>query len=265
MSNLGRIFIADDEEVFLVSTARLLEKRGHQCQTATNATDAAEILGSEDFDLLIADIRMPGNTNLELIKDLPQISKGLPVILVTGYPSIETAITALDLPVVSYLVKPLDIDELVESAQRAIDSYRMYSNINDALQHSQFLTRDLENIEKVIGGNLRDHTSMPADMFISLNLKNILNGICNLAYIVDIHQKHNGDQEICRLFNCPRLQTLIETLVETTRVLEKTRSSFKSKEIGQLRLKLAKIIADMIKYSPDAKVLSPLPDKTTEN
>lgn len=265
MSNLGRIFIADDEEVFLVSTARLLEKRGHQCQTATNATDAARILSNEKFDLLIADIRMPGNTNLELIKDLPHISKGLPVILVTGYPSVQTAITALELPVVSYLVKPLDIDELIGSAQRAIDSYRMYSNIGNALQHSQFLTRDLENIEKVIGDNLRDHSSMSADTFMSFNLRNILNGICNLAYIIDIHRKHNGEQEICRLFNCPRLLTLIETLIETTQVLEKTRSAFKSREIGQLRVKLAKIIADMIKYSPDAKVLPPLPDKTTEN
>lgn len=265
MSNLGRIFIADDEEVFLVSTARLLEKRGHQCQTATNAADAARILGSEDFDLLIADIRMPGNTDLELIKDLPQISKGLPVILVTGYPSIQTAITALELPVMSYLIKPLDIEELITSAQRAIDSYRIYSDISNARQHYQFLTKDLENIEKVIASNLGDHSAMPADAFVSLNLKNILSGICNLAYIVDIHQKHNGNQEVCKLFNCPRLLTLMETLMEATQVLEKTRSAFKSKEIGQLRVKLAKIIADMIKYSPDAKVLHSSPDKTTEN
>lgn len=265
MSNLGRIFIADDEEVFLVSTARLLEKRGHQCQTATNAADAAKILSSENFDLLIADIRMPGNTNLELIRDLPKISEGLPVILVTGYPSIQTAITALELPVVSYLVKPLDIDELIESAQRAIDSYRIYSNINNTRRHYQLLTKDLENIEKAFEGNLRNYSSMPADAFVSLNLKNILNSICNLAYLLNIHEKQNGDQETCRLFNCPRLMTLIETLWEATQVLERTRSAFKSSELAQLRVKLAKIVTEMLKYSADAKVLHPSADKMTEN
>ena len=92
MSELGRILIADDEETFLMSTADLLRNEGFECDCAPDATSAAQMLRSGDHDLLIADIKMPGNFELEFIRDLPQIAEGLPVILVTGYPTLDTAI-----------------------------------------------------------------------------------------------------------------------------------------------------------------------------
>ncbi|MCI0692942.1 response regulator [candidate division KSB1 bacterium] len=65
------------------------------------------MLGKNRYDLLIADIKMPGNDELEFIEEPPAIAEGLPVILVTGYPSLNTAIKSTRLHVAGYMMKPL--------------------------------------------------------------------------------------------------------------------------------------------------------------
>src|SRR5689334_4884686 len=99
----GHILIADDEQTFLDSTADLLRREGYQVQCAPDAPSAVALLRQNSFDLLIADINMPGNPDLELISEVRRSATGLPVILVTGYPSTKTAIHAVQLAVVSYL------------------------------------------------------------------------------------------------------------------------------------------------------------------
>src|SRR4030042_6214874 len=99
MGDLRRILIADDEETFRNSLADLLRQAGYQCDCAPDAIVAAELLHSAEYDLLIADIKMQGNFELEFIRALPQIAEGMPVILVTGYPSLRSAIESIQLPV----------------------------------------------------------------------------------------------------------------------------------------------------------------------
>lgn len=67
------------------------------------------------YDLLVTDIKMPGNSNLELIGELSKVTEDMPVILVTGYPSERSAIHAIELSVVACLVKPFDFEELLET------------------------------------------------------------------------------------------------------------------------------------------------------
>ena len=86
MSDQGRILIADDEKVFLESTADLLRRAGYECSCVPDAPSAIEELRKEEYDLLIADIKMPGNPDLELVRELPNIAEGMPVILVVPSP-----------------------------------------------------------------------------------------------------------------------------------------------------------------------------------
>jgi len=115
-----RILIADDEESFLYSTADILRREGYECSCASDARAAMEMLKEESYDLLIADIKMQGNSDLEFIKNLPQIAEGLPVILVTGYPSLNSAIESIQLPVVAYLVKPFELNDLLVRVKDAV-------------------------------------------------------------------------------------------------------------------------------------------------
>lgn len=100
----GRILITDDEETFLHSTAALLQQEGYECTCAIDIKTALEHLNASHYDLFIADIKMPGNPDLEFIRTIPQVAEGLPVILVTGYPSLRSAIDSLELPVSAYLL-----------------------------------------------------------------------------------------------------------------------------------------------------------------
>ncbi len=120
MAEPSRILIADDDESFLYSTADLLRREGYECTCALEARTAREMLGKTRYDLLIADIRMPGNSDLELIKELPQIAAGLPVILVTDNPPLNSAMQSIQPPVASYLVKPFELNDLLVRVKDAM-------------------------------------------------------------------------------------------------------------------------------------------------
>ncbi len=124
MSQTGRILVADDQATFLESTVDLLREEGYECDGAADAFIAEKLVRQKRYDLLIADIKMPGNMRLELISKLREIAEGLPVILVTGYPSLDTAIKSTRLLVVGYLLKPVNFDELLKLVRESITRYQ---------------------------------------------------------------------------------------------------------------------------------------------
>ncbi len=116
----ARILLADDEEDFLRFTANLFEKEGYECDCATDAPSAIEKLEQRRYDAVISDIRMPGNDELKLVRETARIQKGVPVILVTAYPSMDTAVPAVELPVRAYVEKPVEFRELLTRVDGAI-------------------------------------------------------------------------------------------------------------------------------------------------
>lgn len=115
-----RLLLADDEETFLKAIAELLRDEGYECHCVCDGYQALDRLAANQYKLLIADLQMPGNIQLELIARIEQIAPGMPVILVTGYPSLSSAIYAVELPVVAYLVKPFDFSDLLKHIQKAL-------------------------------------------------------------------------------------------------------------------------------------------------
>jgi DNA-binding NtrC family response regulator len=124
MTGTARLLLADDEETFRSSVAVLLRREGYVCDVASTAGEASKHLSENVYDLLITDLRMPGNMELELLKAAAGSGGMLPVIVVTAYPSVPTAIEALRCAVVDYLVKPFDFDELLRAVRRALETRR---------------------------------------------------------------------------------------------------------------------------------------------
>ncbi len=134
MAELGRILIADDEETFLYSTANLLRGEGYECDCASDSKTVVEMVKASRYDVLITDINMPGNSELELLKDISKIDKGMAVILVTGYPSVNSAIRSIQLRVEAYMVKPLKFDELLAQVKASIERTRTYHAVCNTKQ-----------------------------------------------------------------------------------------------------------------------------------
>jgi len=119
-STTHRVLLVDDEEVFATSTSRMLDKHGYEVETAHDAHRARELLKERAYDCVISDLRMPGNGRFEFIEDLAGAAHSPPVVVITAHPSVDTAVRSLDLRISSYLVKPVEIDELLERVGQAI-------------------------------------------------------------------------------------------------------------------------------------------------
>lgn len=116
----GRILVADDEEDFLKFTASLLKKEGYECDCVVDGSEAVEMLRKRRYDAVISDIRMPDNPDLRLAREVQKLEDDVPVIIVTGYPSMDTAVRAVELPVVAYVEKPVEFSELLLKLKSAI-------------------------------------------------------------------------------------------------------------------------------------------------
>ena len=241
MNELGRILIADDEETFLYSTADLLRREGFHCDCVPDANAGIIKLKNNEYDVLIADIRMPGNPNLEFIKALPRLAEGLSAILVTGYPSQNTAIEAVGLPVVAYMVKPVDLTLLLENVSKAVGRTRLYRAVSNAKERLEIWQEGLANLE--VGIKKSDSKiDISEKNFIDLTFAGVTAALSDIKSIMSATSKKKGQPQVCHLLKCPRLGNLAAAVDETIEVLEKTKGSFKSKELGIIRKKLEKIV-----------------------
>jgi DNA-binding NtrC family response regulator len=108
-----KILIAEDEEITLKHLLSTLQKEGYEVLGFGNGLKAFEKLEEENFDLLIADIKMPGLTGIELLDKLKEKDMGIDVIIITGYGSIDSAVAAIRKGAYDYITKPFDLDELL--------------------------------------------------------------------------------------------------------------------------------------------------------
>jgi DNA-binding NtrC family response regulator len=114
-----RLLLVDDETAFLESAAKVFRRKGIQVLTATRGNKALDILAANPVDVVILDVKMPG---LDGIKTLERISANHPetkVILLTGHATMESAAQGMEHGAAGYVVKPADLNELLDKAKKA--------------------------------------------------------------------------------------------------------------------------------------------------
>lgn len=237
MDTTPRILIADDEELFLHSTADLLRQEGYQVDCAGDAVEAARLLEAQPYDLLISDIRMPGNPDLALVQDLPEANRGLPVILMTGYPSAQTAIRAVNLAVFAYLVKPMEFQDLLEQVGRAVAQRRVQQALSGSARRIQEWGGELAQMAQSCGapGGTR------VQDVLAVMLGRMGESLLDLKRMVDLGW--DGGQA-CSVQRCPRLERYDQVLRDGIDTLEKTKGSFKSKILEDLRLRMSSVVGE---------------------
>lgn len=233
MIDRGRILLADDEETFLHSTADLLRREGYVCDTVSDGDQAIERIGNATFDLLISDLEMPGNVDLHLVRTIAENNGGLPVIILTGYPSVRSAVACIELPVAAYLTKPVAFPLLLEKTSAAVKRYRSYQTLHQTETRLKNWQKDFAHVVKAGASG-----STPIDVFLALTLRNVMGSLTDLEQLSRVLNQQPPTSQPCQLLNCPRGGQLIEAVRETIRVLEETKGSFKSKILGDLRRRL---------------------------
>lgn len=121
MSAVG-VLVVDDEPALLNVVARTLRSAGFDVTTCADGSEAATLLLSRTFDVVLSDIDMPWLSGIELLRLLRDSAIDVPVVLMTGSPTLETAVRAVDHGAFKYLTKPLSPDDLIEAVTRAARS-----------------------------------------------------------------------------------------------------------------------------------------------
>lgn len=120
----ARILIADDEPLYLKTTSQLLSKAGYECVGVPDGTKALEHLRREHFDLVLSDLNMPGNLKFELLREGRSQWPAIPLIVVTGVPTMPSAIESVRLGIADYLLKPVKYEDLLSSIRRVLSAAR---------------------------------------------------------------------------------------------------------------------------------------------
>jgi DNA-binding response OmpR family regulator len=124
-----RILVAEDEENTRRATLRSLQLAGYYVEGAVNGSEAITKLNESDFDLLLLDIRMPDMDGIEVMNRLEKTGRSIPIIILTAYATLESAISAVKAGAVDYLIKPQHIQEILAAIEKAL--IKKQSNIDN--------------------------------------------------------------------------------------------------------------------------------------
>jgi len=143
--NPARILLVDDEPDMLENCSRILSRQGYACVTAENGRAALAILEHERPDLILTDLKMPEMDGMALLQHAHAMDPDLPVIVITGFASIESAVTAVREGAFDYLPKSFSVDQLRVAVERAL-RHRGLQVENRNLRQQLQQTLGLENV-----------------------------------------------------------------------------------------------------------------------
>ena len=115
------MMLVDDEERFLSTTKKLLSKKGYDVVTASDGVEALEKIRIHNIHVVILDVKMPGMDGNATLKEIKRQFPLVEVIMLTGHATMESAIDGLKSGAIDYLMKPTDINDIIEKAEEAFE------------------------------------------------------------------------------------------------------------------------------------------------
>jgi len=126
-----KLMLVDDEERFLSTMCKLLEKKGYDAITAPNGSEALEKLRTHNIHVVVLDVKMPEMDGNETLRAIKRLYPMVEVIMLTGHATVESAIDGLKSGASDYLMKPTDIDDLIRKAE---DAYARRQNLEEKIR-----------------------------------------------------------------------------------------------------------------------------------
>src|SRR5688572_356208 len=152
------VLIVDDKDLLRDSVGATLQRAGFTVVTASDGTSALESITKRRPDCVVTDLKMPGMTGLELIERVRQIDDELPIVMMTAYGAVDTAVQAIKAGAFDYITKPFEGDELIVSVKRAIEHARVIRE--NAVLRSSLTTSSgapgsaaLRGLDRIVGNS----------------------------------------------------------------------------------------------------------------
>ncbi len=126
-----RVLLVDDEVEFVETLVKRLRKRKLDVFAAFSGKAALEIIQQQPVDVVVLDVKMPDMDGIQTLREIKKINPSVEVIMLTGHASLEVALQGMELGAFDYLMKPMDIDELLYKLQ---DAYKRKCCIQEELE-----------------------------------------------------------------------------------------------------------------------------------
>jgi hypothetical protein len=140
------------------------------------------------------------------------------------------------------MVKPIDFEQLKKNVAQAIGQKKLFQTVSDTKQRLLAWQKQMQGIEEILEKRNYNSYSASVRSFLDLTLSNISAAFMDVRNLTQILTDEQSESAVCNLMNCPRLDKLTEGLEETIKTLELTKSAFKSKDLGNLRIKLEQLV-----------------------
>ncbi len=208
---------------------KVLSRSGYDCDAVQDGFEAADKLTVETFDLLVSDVRMPGNHDFSLIRNLPPGAEDMPVLVMTADPSFEATVASAQLQIAGYLSKPFSASHLLQKVEECLLMGRHVERpiSMDMITDLRVLQSELENELDAICIEERDLLS--ALNTLASKVAVVLNAC---GHVSGGTGSHAGDD----------LGLLRQSLENTVGVLAEPGSDTTSKSLRALRVHLEKIL-----------------------
>lgn len=142
--------VVDDDEVFRSRLCRALDDRGWEAHGSANGNTALRVAEECGPELAIVDLRLPGMSGLDIVKELSARDRSTCIIMLTGYGSIATALSATRLGAAHYLSKPADADQILDAYRKALAPEHSRAVVGDATLVPSLARVEWEHIQRVL-------------------------------------------------------------------------------------------------------------------
>src|SRR3990167_4546962 len=126
----GKVLIVDDEKLMRISLESQLKKEGYDVKSMDNAIDGLKIIKSEEFDVVLTDLRLSGMSGIDFLKEIKKYNQEIIVVIMTAYGTLESAVSAIKEGAYDYIAKPFSTDELIIKFQRALHHKNTAAEVN---------------------------------------------------------------------------------------------------------------------------------------
>ena len=217
-----KILVTDDELNTLKTLSANLEDMGYRVATATNGQEALALIRKRGFNIVIADIKLPDISGLEILETAKELNPETAVIMITGHASLETAVNAINEGAYAYILKPVAMSELETTINNALREQRLLSENRELVESLQQSNKSMEEANRALEQVSQAKSDFTARM--SHELRTPLNSIIGFSEVLLSKQMSPADRATHEEFlgyihiSAEHLLHLIDSILDLSKI-----------------------------------------------